>query len=167
MRRGEIVSLTWDKVDLKGRMIRLESSDTKEGLSKKVPISKTLRNILKKLPIGLHNDYVFLYRGKPVRDIRDGLMRGCKDTGIPYGRKAKNGFTFHDLRHTAKTFMRKAGVDKNVRAVIFGHSINGDMDARYDHVDEADLLDAIDRTATFLQSVSKNVSKTIKQQNKI
>jgi integrase len=121
----------------------------------------------KKLPRGLHNDYVFLFRGKPIKDIRDGLMRGCKDAGIPYGRKVKNGFTFHDLRHTAKTFMRKAGVDKNVRAVIFGHSINGDMDFRYDHVDEADLLDAIDRTETFLQSVSKNVSKNIKQQNKI
>ena len=167
MRRGEILNLIWDKVDLTNRMIRLESDDTKEGLVKKVPISKALKNILKKLPRGLHNDYVFLFRGKPIRDIRDGLMRGCKDAGIPYGRKVKNGFTFHDLRHTAKTFMRKAGVDKNVRAVIFGHSINGDMDFRYDHVDEADLLDAIDRTEIFLQSVSENVSETVKQQNKI
>jgi integrase len=164
MRRGEILNLTWDKVDLTDRMIRLESDDTKEGLSKKVPISKTLKNILEKLPIGLHNDYVFLFRGRPVRDIRDGLMRGCKDAGIPYGRKVKNGFTFHDLRHTAKTFMRKAGVDKNVRAVIFGHSINDDMDARYDHVDESDLLGAINRTETFLESVSENVSENEKQQ---
>jgi len=46
MRRSEILSLTWDKVDLKERMIRLESADTKEGLSKKVPISKTLKIIL-------------------------------------------------------------------------------------------------------------------------
>jgi integrase len=167
MRRGEILHLTWDKVALKSRMIRLEPEDTKEGLSKMVPISKTLKNILTKLPRGLHNDYVFLFRGKPIKDIRDGLIRGCKDAGIPYGRKVKNGFTFHDLRHTAKTFMRKAGVDKNVRAVIFGHSINGDMDFRYDHVDESDLLEAIDRTETFLQSVSKNVSKNEKTLNKI
>ena len=122
MRRVEILSLTWNKVDLTGRMIRLESTDIKEGLSKKVPISKNLRNILKKLPIGSHNDYVFLFRGKPVRDIRDGLMRVCK-----------------------------TGVDKNVRAVIFGHGINGDMDSRYDHLDESDSLDAIDRTEVFLR----------------
>ena len=151
MRRGEIVNLTWDRVDLKGRMIRLESSVTKEGLSKKVPISKTFKNILEKLPIGLLNDYVFPFRGKPVRDFRDGLIRGCKDAGNPYGRKARYGFTFHDLRHTAKIFMRKAGVDKNVRGVIFGHIISGDMDFRYDHVDESDLLAAIDRTETFFR----------------
>jgi hypothetical protein len=46
--------------------------------------------------------------------------------------------------------MRKAGVDKNVRGVIFGHSASGDMDFRYDHVDEAELVDAIDRNEAFL-----------------
>jgi integrase len=163
MRRGEILNLTWDKVDLKSRMIRLESDDTKEGLSKKVPISKTLKNTLKKLPRGLYNDYVFLFRGKPIRDIREGFKNGCDNAGIPYGRKVKNGFTFHDLRHTTKTFMRKAGVDKNVRAIMFGHSVGGDMDFRYDHVDETDLLDAIDRTETYLESVSENVSENNKE----
>jgi integrase len=164
MRRGEILGLTWDKVDLKKRMLHLEPSDTKEGLAKKVPISKTLRNILKNLPRGLHNDYVFLFKGRPIRDIRDGRMRGCKDAGIPYGRKAKNGFTFHDLRHTAKTMMRKAGVDKNVRAVIFGHSNGGDMDFRYDHVDESDLLEAIDRTERYMENVSQSVSNRVKKE---
>jgi integrase len=159
MRRGEILNLTWDKIDLKTRMIKLESTDTKEGLSKMVPISETLKNILVKLPRGLHNDYVFLFRGKPIKDIREGFRIGCGNAGIPYGRKVQNGVTFHDLRHTAKTNMRKAGVDKNVRAVIFGHSINGDMDFRYDHIDESDLLDAIDRTETYLQTVSQTVSQ--------
>jgi integrase len=140
-------------------MIPLVSDDTKEGLSKKVPISKTLKNTLKKLPRGLDNDYVFLFKGKPLRDIRDGLMRGCNDAGIPYGQKAKNGFMFHDLRHTTQTFMRKAGVDKNVRAVIFGHSIGADMDFRYDYVDESDSLDAVDSTEAFLESVSENRKK--------
>lgn len=166
MRRGEILNLTWDKVDLNDRMIRLESDDTKEGLSKKVPISRTLTNSLKKLPRGLHNDYVFLFRGKPIRDIREGFKNGCDNAGIPYGRKVKDGFTFHDLRHTTKTFMRKAGVDKNVRAIIFGHSVGGDMDFRYDYVDETDLLDAIDRTETYLENVSENVSENNKELNK-
>jgi len=93
------------------------------------------------------------------------LKRGCKDVGISYGRKVQDGFTFHDLRHTAKTLMRKAGVDKNVRGVIFGHSVSGDMDFRYDHVDEADLLDAIDRTEAFLESVSQNVSQAEENTN--
>ena len=56
MRRSEILSLIWDKVDLKERMIRLESADTKKGLSKKVPISKALKNILIKPP----RDYIMI-----------------------------------------------------------------------------------------------------------
>jgi hypothetical protein len=57
----------------------------------------------------------------------------------------------------------RSGVDKNVRAVIFGHSLNGDIDCRYDHVDESDLLDAIDRTEAFWEIVSQNVSQEDKK----
>ncbi len=34
----------------------------------------------------------------------------------------ENGFTFHDLRHTFQVNARRAGIDKNVRMVIMGHS---------------------------------------------
>ena len=51
-----------------------------------------------------------------------------------------------------KTIARKAGVDKNVRSVIFGHSNPNDMDLRYDTVDEEDMIDAIDKIETFLKS---------------
>ena len=40
------------------------------------------------------------------------------------------------------------------------------MDFRYDHVDESDLLDAIDRTEEFLESVSENVSETDNESRK-
>ena len=62
---------------------------------------------------------------------------------------------FHDLRHTAKTIARKAGVDKNVRMVIVGHSNSKDLDLRYDTVDEDDLINAIDRVEMYLQASEK------------
>jgi integrase len=83
----------------------------KERSSKKVPISNPLKAVLQRLPRAIHNNHVFLYKGKPVIDIRDGLKRGLETIGLPYGRKVQGGFTFHDLRHTTKTFMRKAGID--------------------------------------------------------
>ena len=43
-------------------------------------------------------------------------------------------YEFHDLRHTAKTIARKAGVDKNVRMVMFGNCGNIDMCFGYDTV---------------------------------
>jgi integrase len=150
MRRSEILKLTWDKVDLANRMIRLKPEDTKERKAKNVPISKTLRTILMQVPGRGDNGFVFRYKGSAISDIRTGFIDGCKAAGIRYGRDG--GFVFHDLRHTAKTIARKAGVDKNVRMVIFGHSGNDDMDFRYDTVDEGDLINAIDKIEAYLQN---------------
>ena len=46
MRRGEIQFLTWNKVDLKAGLIRLEGKDTKTGEGRPVPISPALREVL-------------------------------------------------------------------------------------------------------------------------
>jgi hypothetical protein len=67
------------------------------------------------------------------------------------------------LRQTAKTIARKAGVDKNVRMVIFGHSNGNDMDLRYDTVDEGDLMDAIDKIETDLEDSHSHSHYCIKK----
>lgn len=163
MRRGEIVSLTWDKVDLENRMIRLEAKDTKEGKPKKVPISKTLLAVLMQLPNRLRtgnvDNHTFHYRGESIKgDIRKSLENACKEANIPYGRFEQGGFIFHDLRHTFTTIARRAGVPRNVIMTITGHTAN-DMNFRYDTIDEEDLLKAIDQMEDYLANVSKNVSR--------
>jgi integrase len=163
MRRGEIMSLTWDKVDLEKRMIRLEAKDTKEGKPKKVPISKTLLAVLMQLPnrlrTGNADNHAFHYRGESIKgDIRKSLENACKEANIPYGRFEQGGFIFHDLRHTFTTIARRAGVPRNVIMTITGHTAN-DMNFRYDTIDEEDLLKAIDQIEAYLANVSKNVSR--------
>jgi integrase len=163
MRRGEIVSLTWDKVDLENRMIRLGAKDTKEGRAKKVPISRTLQTVLMHLPTRLRgidtDNHIFQYRGEPIKgDIRKSLENACGEANIPYGRFEQGGFIFHDLRHTFTTIARRAGIPRNVIMVITGHTAN-DMNFRYDTVDEEDLLKAIDQMEDYLANVSKNVSR--------
>ena len=76
MRRGEILKLTWDKVDLVNRMIRLRPEDTKERKSKNVPISKTLRTILMQVPGRGDNGSVLCYKGSAISDIRSGFVAG-------------------------------------------------------------------------------------------
>lgn len=61
MRRGEIFSLTWDKVDLGKKFIRLEAADTKDKEPRLVPISPVLVTVLKALPRALHDPRVFPY----------------------------------------------------------------------------------------------------------
>ena len=70
----------------------------------------------------IQSGHVFLYRGLPVSDIRSSLKVACRKAGIIYGRFEKNGFVFHDLRHSFVTFMRKAGVPESVIMEITGHS---------------------------------------------
>jgi len=53
MRKGEILNLTWDKVDLAARVIRLEAEDTKDNEKRTIPITNELYEILVSLPTRL------------------------------------------------------------------------------------------------------------------
>jgi integrase len=144
MRKGEILNLTWDKVDMKKGFIYLEVADTKDKEKRSIPISGELHVTLRSIPRAVHDHHVFLYKGKPIADLRTGLKMACKEAGISYGRFQKSGFVFHDLRHTFNTNMRKAGVQESVIMKITGHSTRSMFD-RYNTIDEGDLREAIDR----------------------
>lgn len=149
MRKGEILNLTWDKVDLKNRMIHLEDEDTKEEKAKTVPIGDEVYELLNSIPRALHDPHVFLYCGRPIKNrVETALKTACRKAGIVWGREVKGGFIFHDLRHTFITDMGKAGVDRDVRAAIVGHAIK-DMQGRYDEVHDQDKLAAIRQLESY------------------
>ncbi len=102
-------------------MIDFQAPDTKDKEARVIPINTKLLEYFKSIPRGLHNNHVFLYSGKPIKDIRTGLVKACGKAGIIYGQKVKDGFIFHDLRHTFNTNMRKAGVAESVIMEITGH----------------------------------------------
>jgi integrase len=161
MRKSEILKgLTWDKVLMKDRVINLEANDTKDDEPRMVPICDGLYEILKALPRGIHDNHVILYKGRPIRDIRTTLSKACERARILYGRFKKDGFVFHDLRHTFNTYMRKAGVDQSVIMQITGHSTR-EMFDRYNTVDEDDAKEAMKRFQGFVASVDQNVDQTL------
>jgi integrase len=147
MRKGEILGLTWDKVDLKKQFIYLDAADTKDKERRAIPISAELHAMLENIPKAIHDNHVFLYKGKPIKDLRKGLKKACKAAGLIYGRYKKSGFIFHDLRHTFNTNMRKAGVPESVIMNITGHSTRAMFD-RYNTIDEDDLRTAIEKLVT-------------------
>ncbi|MFC1799118.1 tyrosine-type recombinase/integrase [Thermodesulfobacteriota bacterium] len=170
MRRGEIMNLTWDKVDLVNRMIRLESTDTKDKEARNIPICDELFDILISLPTRIQgsdkDDHVFQYRGSLIKgDIRDSLKQACQAAGIKYGRFKKGGFIFHDLRHTFNTNMRKAGVSESVIMEITGHS-SREMFDRYNRIDEEDTQKAIEQLEVFLKNAGRVVGKDEKKKGK-
>jgi integrase len=163
MRRGEILPLTWDKVDLKSRLIRLEASDTKDNEPRIIPILDELYEVLKSIPRAVHDNHVFLHKGKPIKgDIRTALRRACNKAGILYGRSVKGGFIFHDLRHSFNTHMRKAGVAESVIMEITGHSTRQMFD-RYNTVDMEDARKAVDQLQGYFANVTQAVTQVAKK----
>jgi integrase len=156
MRRGEILNLTWDRIEMKEKLIRLRAKDTKNRRPRVVPISDTLYPILKAIPRSLNTDRVFLHKGNPFKDLRTGLQEACKKAKILYGRNVEDGFIFHDLRHTFNTDMRKAGIQQSVIMVIMGHEDPG-MFHRYDTVDIEDMSQAMELLKAYRRSVRQNV----------
>ncbi len=160
MRRGEVLNLTWSHINMKARTIRLDASETKDREDRTIPICDALYSILNDVPQAIHDNHVFLYKGKPVRDIRTALRKACRKVGIPYGRGEKDGFVFHDTRHCFNTNMRKAGVPESVIMKITGHSTR-EMFLRYDSVDGSDTRKAVDQMEGFLKSVDQNVDQAL------
>lgn len=138
-RQGELRCLTLGQLDLKGRMIRLTSADTKEASAKRIPLRKevvkALKKVLKQRSPHVSTDMVFLKDGLPLE--RHHLKRAWE------GARAAAGFPnlrFHDLRHTWKTHAMT--MDRGVRMAILGHS--GGTHEGYGTLTDARLLAAMD-----------------------
>lgn len=142
MRRGEILNLTWDRVDLKAGLIRLKAEDTKTDEARFVPLTADLTAQLKELYKirYLHEPHVFLVNGKSVSSIKTAFNAACRRAKIE---------GFHDFRHTAVTNMRRAGIDHLTIMRITGHKTL-EVFKRYNSFLESDLREAAHRFNTYI-----------------
>lgn len=145
-RAGELVNLTWDRVDLHRGMITLRAVDTKTKMPRQVPMTPEVRSALQGLAKvrSLAHRHVFSQEGKPLgyEPLRLGFKKAVKVAGI-------SNLRLHDLRHCAATNLRRAGIDTTTAMQIIGHK-SAYMWKRYNTVAEADLLDAANRLQSFL-----------------
>jgi integrase len=155
MRRGEILSLTWDNVDLVNGFITL--TETKNGEKREVPIDGTLRETFNRLPRR------FVEKdgkdGEKVKELVPSLFHD-PDTLKPYGSVKRSfatamktakitGCRFHDLRHTFASQLVMAGVDLTTVKELLGHK-DIKMTLRYAHLAPAHKRNAINVLDTLL-----------------
>ncbi len=131
MRKSEILFLTWEEVDLQNRFIRLKGDRTKTGVARSVPLHPRVWEALSRLARGIRSSRVFLWRGKPVNDVKTAFKAACTEAGL-------NDFTFHDLRHCAINNLRLAGNDYFKIMAISGHKTMN-VFKRYNLVTEEEL----------------------------
>jgi integrase len=111
MRRGEILSLDWNDVDLKHSVIRVRAFNTKTMTGREVPITSRLAFELRRTAKSLGTTgRVFSIAG--VRRSFSTAKRLAKVEGL----------RFHDIRHTAATRMVEGGMSLAEVGRILGHS---------------------------------------------
>jgi len=130
MRRGEILRLRWDRIDMKSGFIRLLPEDTKTDEGRTIPLHPKIIDMLKPMPRDI-SGWVFTLSGKPISNIRKSFIAACKRAGI-------EDFTFHDLRHTAINNWRLQGHDYFKIMAASGHKTMS-VFKRYNTVSEEEL----------------------------
>ena len=152
MRKGEILSLKWDNVDLQHGFILLDI--TKNGERREIPINNTLSEIFRGITRRLDVQYVFFdsKTGKPYMDVKRSFNTAC--------RKAKiKDFHFHDLRHTFASQLVMAGVDITTISKLLGHKTLT-MTLRYAHLAPSHKVKALEILDNCLTGKT-NYTKTI------
>lgn len=137
MRRGEILGLKWADVDLFARTIYIRQSKT--GKPRTIPVNSELMEVLAAIRArDEKNDYVFFNQRtkKPIRDVRGSFKAACRQIGLV-------GVNFHDLRHTAPSWLAEAGVDAFTIANILGHS-SIQTSLRYTHASDSRKREAVE-----------------------
>ncbi len=126
MRKGEILSLQWENVDLEQGVIYILKS--KSGKRREVPISSTLREVLSKLGP---------QREGPVFDVPDITLRRYFSQALKDAKIA--GFRFHDLRHTFASHFLMRTNDLPALQRILGH-YSPILTQRYAHLAKGHLI---------------------------
>ncbi len=114
MRRGEILNLAWDNVDLTNKFIIVEK--TKSGEKRTIPMNKLLTATLKCVRSNSSDGYVFCKADRsPYGDVKTAFLAALRRSGIKPCR-------FHDLRHTFASRLVMNGVDLVTVKELLGHS---------------------------------------------
>jgi len=124
--RGDLLGLTWDRVDWRKGMVSLKGGRSKTGIKARVPFGGPLfdgfQAVLKELKdesrrVPNTEGRVFTKDGRPIKvpALRSAFESAVKRTGI-------EDFRFKDIRHCAKTRWSEAGIPWDYAMEMSGHA---------------------------------------------
>ena len=88
--------------------------------------------------------------------IYDAFKKACETSGV-------EGFRFHDLRHTAASYLVMGGVDLATVKEILGHR-EIEMTLRYSHLAPAHKASAMDKLGDALEKITNPKEREAAQQ---
>lgn len=149
-RRQEIIGLSWREVDLKRGRVTLPDTRTKNGEPRVLPLTHHALALLReRVKVRrIDTDLIFPARDRyrrlraataplPPADLRTPFETALKRSGI-------TGFRWHDLRHTAASYLAMNGATLAEIAEILGHKTLA-MVKRYSHLSEAHTAGVVEK----------------------
>jgi len=133
-RKGELLSLRWSDLDLARGVARLEH--TKNGERRTLPLSPPVLAALRDLAPGRKAVFVFVEHGTSGA-FRNAFACALRRAGI-------TNFRFHDLRHTAASYLAMNGATLTDIAGVLGHKTLA-MVKRYAHLSDHHLAQVVAR----------------------
>ena len=169
-RKGEILSLRWQQVNLSHNEVRLEPGTTKNSDGRVIFLDGELQEILERQWERRASgcEYVFHRRGRQIGDFEKAWATACKraDRAIREQEEKRcgaqgqqnipsryKGLLFHDLRRTGSRNLVRAGVPERVAMQVTGHKTRAVFD-RYNIVSEDDLREAAWKIAAWNGAVT-------------
>ena len=146
MRKGELLNLQWEQVDLEEGTVYLTERDTKNKAARSIPLGEPgdeLYDAFQQQRWDRDRDFpdcawvFFSPAGGQIKSFRAAWATACKETGL-------EGRYFHDFRRSALRRMVRHGVPDKVAMTISGHKTRSVFD-RYNIVSEDDKRKAIRR----------------------
>lgn len=134
-RRNEVCNMRYSDLDFDQKLWSIPGTLTKSGKPQQVPLSKSVIQIIKKIP-KLHPEFIFPARGKKRSTTCSSKWKRTLDeiSGVKEWKQ-------HDLRRTVATGMQRLGVKREVTKSLLNHTENTVSDVtsiytKYDYLKE-------------------------------
>jgi len=129
LRQANVLSLRWEKLDVARKIAWFDGYETKSGAPLSVPLSdnalRVLDEALRAVPVServanklmgqSNSGFVFLYHGRPIKEVKTAWNKACVRAGLGAIVDGKyKGFVWHGMRHTWATWHVQNGTPLDV-----------------------------------------------------
>lgn len=147
MRRGEIMTLEWGDIDFERKITTLRM--TKNGSRRSVPLCSPAYEVMQKRSQVRRLDTNLIFPSDKQRTSNLETVRP-RDITKPWetarNKAELSDFRFHDLRHSAASYMAMTGASTLEIAAVLGHRTL-QMTQRYSHLSVEHLRSVVQRAA--------------------
>jgi integrase len=153
-RRGEVLGMRWDQIDLQTGTWTKLASTTEQKADHVVPLSAPVRQLLSEIRAAQNADDVFVFpseRGGHRVDINTNWRRIRKAAGLA-------GLRLHDLRHSFASQLASGGASLPLIGQLLGHS-NPVTTHRYSHLFQDPQRQAVEKVGAIIANAGKDAAE--------